>query len=146
MTLDLDELRAAVAARHDTLLGKNDPIMVAVTLHDLVLGEYLRRTEETASRLDALSAARMTQEIAGVKTAAEGLIGGASKYAADEIRKAAHTAQATFLEAVDRRLAIAEKAQHIADKAVRTAVIAAAVCVGASLIGLGALIAAFVMK
>ena len=39
--IDFDELRKTVAIKHNVLLGPDDPILVTVTLHDLVLGRYV---------------------------------------------------------------------------------------------------------
>ena len=39
--IDFEEIRKAVAIEHNNLLGKDDPILMSVTVHELVLQRYV---------------------------------------------------------------------------------------------------------
>lgn len=44
--ISFDEIRAKVALEHDTLLGMNDPILMTVTLNELVFQRYVDILDE----------------------------------------------------------------------------------------------------
>lgn len=58
--MDLQELKKEVAKRHNVVLGDKDPILVTLTMNELVLNSYLERMQtlfnETQERLAATTA------------------------------------------------------------------------------------------
>ncbi len=84
-----ERLIGEVAKRHDLLLSRDDPVLVTVTLNELILAEalkQLRASLDAASESIAGSAAR---HIEASKLVAEQLITAAADYVANEVRTAA---------------------------------------------------------
>ncbi len=84
-----ERLIGEVAKRHDLLLSRDDPVLVTVTLNELILAEalaQLRASLDAASESIAGSAAR---HIEASKLVAEQLITAAADYVANEVRAAA---------------------------------------------------------
>ena len=144
--IDFDVVRAEVAKQHNVLLHKDDPILVTLTMHDVVLGAFVRRVEEVLDEFERRGAAAMAQEVAVVKTAAEQLVGGATKYFADEVRKSAEHVQAKIAASIDTRIGAAERAAVNASSAGRGVYIAAVIAVAACLVTIGFTIAAFALR
>lgn len=142
MPLDIETLRVEVARRHNLLLGKDDPILAAVTLNELVLEHFLERAESAAADLERRGAQLMAQEVAAVKAAAEGMIAGAARYIADEVKKSGEDARRATLQALDRRLAAADQAAAAAQAAKRPALWAAAVAIAAAFLTLAVAVGA----
>lgn len=113
MPLDIETVRLEIARRHNLLLGKDDPILATVTLNELVIGHFLDRAETGAAETERRGAQRMAQEVAAVKSAAETLIGGASRYIADEVRKAADDGRRAILQEFDQRRAAEQAAARV---------------------------------
>lgn len=56
--IDFDEIRKTVAIRHGVLLESNDPVLVTVTLNELVLSRYVEiLTEQNEAHRKAIEAA-----------------------------------------------------------------------------------------
>ena len=84
-----ERLIGEVAKRHDLLLSRDDPVLVTVTLNELILAEalaQLRASLDAASQDIAASAAK---HIEASKVIAEQLITAAADYVANEVRAAA---------------------------------------------------------
>ncbi|HGC8067027.1 TPA: conjugal transfer protein TraM [Yersinia enterocolitica] len=90
--LDFDEIRKQVAIKHNVLLGKDDPILVTVTVSEMVLDRYLDLVSEhyeDATRALAVSTQQQVEEAKG--TAAK-IITDASNYVSDQVRQAVASA------------------------------------------------------
>lgn len=92
--IDFDELRKTVAIKHNVLLGPDDPILVTVTLHDLVLGRYVEvLTAQNEGHQKALAAALQTH-IEESKATAGRVITDAADYVSGQVRQAVTAAVA----------------------------------------------------
>jgi len=136
--LDFTAIRLEVARRHSLLLDDTDPVLVTVTLSELVLQHYLELARSASEDAERASAGRIAQEVERVKATAERMIVGASEVIAARVSEAGQAAQAQVLDALAQRLAAAEAATASAVRARTTAMIAAGVAVGATLLVLGA--------
>lgn len=141
--IDIDELRKTVAAKHNVLIDRDDPIFVTVTLHDLILSRYVEiLTEQYGLHYKALTSLLVDHE-AQAKAIGSRVISDAADYAANSIRaavdEAISKANATTpndgeaykarLKEMDDRVAGAESARTIAISAAISSVIATVVVV-----------------
>lgn len=128
--LDIQGLRAELAARHQVLLQVNDPIFLAVTLNDLVLSRYVEQ-------IDALNkAARTEAEIAlahlleGAKNAAAVIVTQSAQYIADQVRAKVEEELGRGISAAMTCTSMAKMSARVARWAAVIALVAASVCVG----------------
>lgn len=92
--LNIDRLIGEIARRHNLLLSKDDPILVTVTLNELVLIEALRGLEGAIESARHSMSANAMLQMESAKEIASRIITAAADYADQEIR-AAGTAAAT---------------------------------------------------
>jgi hypothetical protein len=86
--IDVDEIRKEVALRHNVLLGKNDPILVTITLNELVLDRYIALADgQRLEQQKAISAAIHTQ-VEQAKDTAGKLITESAAFVSDQVREA----------------------------------------------------------
>lgn len=137
MTIDIDLLRAEVLKRHNFALGKDDPILVTVTLNELVLAGMLDRIRETSDDLERRGAGQMAQEVAAVKAAAERLIGGAAAVISSEVKRAGEAAERSIVMALESRLSAAQKAASVAQSSSRATFFAALIAMGCAMLTVG---------
>ncbi len=139
--IDLDELRSTVALKHNVLLGKDDPILVTVTMHELIMARYIQiLTEAYAQHQKELTAA-IAEQTVHAKEAGGRIITDAAEYASGRIREAVNAAladadAAARRESQDARLSAdqATSRAQMADTARSTATMAAiAACAAAVL-------------
>ena len=122
--IDLEEIRKAVAIEHNTLLGKDDPILMTVTLAEHVFQKYVETLlEKQAAHMKALEAAQQ-KGLAEAKITAGKVITEGSNYASEQVHTAVSSAMKEALAQIRKELARAGQETRIAKK---TAVIAAAV-------------------
>jgi hypothetical protein len=103
--LEIERLIGEVAKRHHLLLSRDDPLLISVTLHELLLDRHLARLElalETAQRQIAATAVQQTDL---ARDNAAKLITAAAGYADEEIRAAARHAAAEIAGALKTQLA-----------------------------------------
>lgn len=137
MTIDIDSLRAEVLKRHNVALGKDDPILLTVTLNELVLASMLDLIRETSEDLERRGAARMAQEVGAVKSAAERLIGGAASVISAEVKRAGESAERSIVAALESRLSAAQKAAASAQLSSRATFFAALIASGGAMLTVG---------
>jgi hypothetical protein len=106
---ELDRLISEVARRHHILIDRNDPILVTVTLNELVLERMVARIEAGAQAARAEIAAGAAQQIEAAKTIASRLITAAAGYADEQFRLAAKSA------ADDLKAELSKRGQSPAD-------------------------------
>jgi hypothetical protein len=111
--IDIERLIGEVAKRHNALLGRDDPIFMAVTLNELIIARALERIEATVEASQDQIAAGTAQQIAASKTIAASLITSAADHVAGQIAAAA--AEAAIL----RRRPV--QAQHLLHRPSRRA-------------------------
>jgi hypothetical protein len=142
MAIEVEALQMEVAKRHGTMLSKDDPIFMTVTLNELVLDSFLQRSLANSEELERRGAALMAQEVATVKGTAEKMILGAASFFVQEVRKAADGAENSVSNAIERRVAQAIAAAERAEAAKRPVYLAAALAGAAAFLTLGLAIGA----
>ncbi|MEX8139983.1 conjugal transfer protein TraM [Acinetobacter baumannii] len=92
--LDFDEIRKEVALKHNVLLGKDDPILVSVTLHEMVLERHIDLLSEHYATYTRELAAALQQHVDQSTEMAEKIINQATLHVTDKIKAAAQEAVA----------------------------------------------------
>lgn len=86
--VDYDEIRKQVAIKHNVLLGKDDPILVTVTVSEMVLDRYLELVSEHYEDATRALAVSTQQQVEQAKETAAKIITDASTYVSDQLRQA----------------------------------------------------------
>lgn len=86
--VDFDEIRKHVAIQHNVLLSKDDPILVTVTVSEMVLDRYLDRVSEHYEDATRALAVSTQQQVEQAKETAAKIITDASTYVSDQLRQA----------------------------------------------------------
>ncbi|HHO81690.1 MAG TPA: conjugal transfer protein TraM [Halothiobacillus sp.] len=149
--IDFDELRKTVAIKHNVLLGPDDPILVTVTLNDLVLSRYVEiLTAQNEDHQKALAAA-LHAHIEESKATAGRVITDAADYVSKQVRQAvtAAVAEASVQlrqDLVDARAASREVAAgaDTARAARITAIAASAIAAICALVAVAAVVVVMV--
>lgn len=111
------ELIGEVARRHGVLLGQDDPILVSLTLNELIVGEYVARMERAlVNSLDQLSGAQ-TQHIEAAREIASEIVTRAAEYGAGQIEVAVDDLVARLRGGMIADVAAAREAAHRATRA-----------------------------
>lgn len=134
--LSVQELIGEVAKRHGVLLGPHDPILVTLTLHELIVGGYVETFDQSlTAALDQLSGAQ-AQHIEAAREIASGIVTRAAEYGADQVKRTvddlAAGLRASLAADVSAARAAAEQAQQ-ARKGAVLALVGAAVLVALAL-------------
>jgi len=145
--IDFDELRKTIAIKHNVLLGPDDPILVTVTLNDLVIARYVEvLTAQNEGQQRALAAA-LAEHVEQSKAAGSRVITDAANYVSDQVRQAVQTALADAgatirQEVADARAAGRDATQgaQAASTARSTAIIAAVASGLAAIVAIAALV------
>lgn len=147
MKIDFDEIRQKIAIRHNVLLGSDDPILVTVTLNELVLDRYLETVNEKISEASRELTLSLQQQVEQSKGTAGRIITDAADYVAKEIRQAVASATADAATQLRQQIAEAQAVSREAitnNKDAQTAkqgsLIAAIVAGAAALISLAAVV------
>ena len=106
--MDAKLLIAEVAKRHGILLDANDPVLVTVTLNELVLEEYLRRVSAAVEQGERRAIAASERQLAIAKQAAGEILTRTAAYVADQVRVAAAEASSES----EQRVASAATSVH----------------------------------
>ncbi len=132
--IDFDELRKTVAIKHNVLLGPDDPILVTVTLHDLVLGRYVEvLTAQNEAHQKALAAV-LQEHVEQSKATAGRVITDAADYVSGQVRQAVTAALSEAGAQLRQDVAEARTASREASAGVQTAKAARATAIAASAI------------
>ncbi|ATS74307.1 conserved hypothetical protein [Xanthomonas citri pv. fuscans] len=86
--LDFDDIRKEVAIRHNVLLGKDDPILVTVTVNELVLGRYLDLISDQYDEANRTLTLTLQQQVEQSKETAGKIITEAADYVSVQTRQA----------------------------------------------------------
>ncbi|AWK88600.1 hypothetical protein DEW08_21115 [Azospirillum thermophilum] len=129
--MDVQRLIGEVAKRHNVLLGPSDPILVTLTLNELVLTQYVERLTAAIEQAQDQTAAGSAQQIAAARELAGKLVTDAGGYVAGQVEDAGRAVQAQLLASLGRQVQAAQEAAQQAAIARRTALYAALVAVGA---------------
>lgn len=100
MSLDLDRLISDVAARHQLVLRRDDPILATVALHEAILDQQAARIEAIIAELATHCDQASRQQVERSREIARTVVGEALTLAQQEIDKAADRAAARLDQAV----------------------------------------------
>ena len=106
---DIERLIGEVAQKHHVLLTRDDPVLVTVTLNEILLARALRRLTSAVDSADLRIAAGADRHIALAKEIAAQLINGAADYADKVIRDAAKDSADRIIETCRSQLAVEPK-------------------------------------
>jgi ABC-type multidrug transport system fused ATPase/permease subunit len=165
--MDYDKLRAEVGLRHNVMLGKDDPILVTVTIHEMVLSRYVEELEKQGVETQKAIAIALQQNVEKSRESAGKIITEAADYVSRQVREAvsaavvkstteAGTEMRRFLDDSRAAAKSAERAERDSNAAAQgvaanvrlaqRAAIAAALAAGAAAIAAIAVILALVAK
>lgn len=85
--IDFDEIRKEVAIRHNVLLGKDDPVLVTVTLNELILKQYINLLNKQYAAANRDITISLQQHIDQSKNTAGKIITEASNYVSEQVNK-----------------------------------------------------------
>lgn len=86
--LDAKSLIGEVAKRHGVLLDQHDPVLVTVTLNEVILREYVEQVKVAVEDAQTRTLVASSQQVADAKKAASELITRTGGYVADQVRTA----------------------------------------------------------
>ena len=132
--IEIERLIGEVAKRHNALLGRDDPIFMAVTLNELIIAHALEQVKAAVEASQDQISAGTVQQIATAKTIAASLITSAADHVAAQMRAAAADAAQQIQLAVADELRGARLAAKTAQKAGGTATLAAGIAIAAAAI------------
>lgn len=140
--IDFDDIRKEVAVRHNVLLGKDDPILVTVTLNELVLGRYLDLISDQYDEANRTLTLTLQQQVEQSKETAGKIITDAANYVSDQTRQTVAEAIKDVGKELRQQVAEVKTASREAVASSRDAQMAKrSALVAAVLSGVGALIA-----
>ena len=134
--MDIDALRAAVAKKHNVILGRDDPILLTVFLSEFLLAEMLANVKSIATECRNDSIATVAHQVEVAKRAAATLITQTAGYVAAEVQRQVKSA-------LEESTARASESRRLMDRARDWALIAAAASVIAGGAAIGVLVAMF---
>lgn len=85
--IDFDEIRKEVAIRHNVLLDKDDPVLVTVTLNELILKQYINLLNKQYAAANRDITISLQQHIDQSKNTAGKIITEASNYVSEQVNK-----------------------------------------------------------
>jgi hypothetical protein len=144
--MDVQRLIMEVAKRHNVLLGPNDPILVTLTLNELILADYVERVHALLVAAQEETSAGTTQQLEAAREIASKLVTGVAGYVAEQVHQAGATLRAEIIETMKQESRAARQAAREAATAKRSAFIAAIIAVAASALGAGLLLGALIFK
>ncbi len=135
--MDVQHLIGEVARRHNVLVSPDDPIFVAVTLNELLLGEYIHRLQADVDRANRAAVEASAEQVEYARQVASHLISDGARFSADQVRSAGATLRIQLERfALDslkaNRAAVAEAERHrkASDRSAQVAMVSAVLAVG----------------
>ena len=116
--IDIERLIGEVARRHKLLLDRDDPILMTVTLNELLLAASLSRLDQVLQNAEARATASSVQHAEVMKDVATRLITASAVYADKEIRAAANFAATQIITAMADQLSLLKEIMPVPRKAV----------------------------
>lgn len=110
--IDFDEIRKQVAIKHNVLIGKEDPVLVTVTVSEMVLDRYLDLVSEHYEDATRALTVSMEQQVEQAKGTAAKIITDASTYVSDQLRQAVVAAVNEAGGELRRQIAAAQAASR----------------------------------
>jgi hypothetical protein len=131
--LDFQKIKAEVARRHHVTLDEDDPILVTITLNELILEHYEERFKTLLTQSQAQLSAASAQQEEAAKDIASRIVTGAASYIREETQKTCDTLQGRLTESFARKLDEMIKTKRTAIWAAMVSVAAASFVLGAGL-------------
>ncbi|MDR3740802.1 MAG: hypothetical protein P4L40_17440 [Terracidiphilus sp.] len=128
--MDIAKLRGQIAEKHGFIVTEKDPVLVSVTIQELLREEAIRDMETAARTVGAELAMGGNAPIAAGKEAAAQLINEAGGWVAERFKEASMRTVSDIKGVVTEALTSAEAASRAADAARRVAVWSACGAVG----------------
>jgi hypothetical protein len=145
--MNFDEIRKEVAIRHNVLLGADDPILVTVTLNELVLEKYLQLLAQQNEDAQRSLAIALQQHVEQSKETAGKVITSSADYVSQQVRQSVAAAIAEAGAQLRQQVAEAQAAGRESVAGVRDAqtakngaVIAAIVAGVSAVVAIGSLV------
>ncbi|OKP00826.1 conjugal transfer protein TraM [Xenorhabdus eapokensis] len=110
--IDFDEIRKEVAIRHNVLLDKDDPILVTVTVNDIVLNRYIENVTKQYEAANLALTVNLQQQVEQSKATAGKIITDASNYVSEQIRNAILEAVNEASDELKHKMREAQAASH----------------------------------
>jgi hypothetical protein len=85
---EVQELIAAVAKKHKLVLGHDDPVLVTVSLNELLLARYLEKVTAAMNAAEGRIAASAAQHVEAATAIARQIVTGAGDYVAERAKAA----------------------------------------------------------
>lgn len=117
--LDFEEIRKQVAIQHNVLLGKDDPILVTVTVNDMVLTRHLDVLSERCDEAQKSLAVHLQHQVDQAKETAGKLITDAADYVAIQVREVLDVELADAFRREQQQLAEVRRLTEIASATAR---------------------------
>lgn len=95
--IEFDEIRKQVAIKHNVLLGKDDPILVTVTINEMVLSRYLELASEKYNEANKQLTIALHQQQEQSKEVAGRVITTAAEYVSKQTQEAISAAVTTAI-------------------------------------------------
>ncbi len=131
---EVQELIAAVAKKHKLVLSLDDPVLVTVSLNELLLSRYVEKITAAVETVEARTAAGSAQQVEAAKTIARQIITGAGDYIAERVKAAVLEAQSVLAESTQKQIAEMQRTVRTVRRAAIVALASLSLVVG---IGMG---------
>ncbi len=128
--MDIARIRGAIAERHGLIVTETDPVLVTVTIQELLRDEAIRDMEKAARSVGAELALGGNASVEAGKEAAEQMINQAGAWVAERFKEASVRVVSDMRAVVAETRASAEAASRAAETARRVAVWSACGAVG----------------
>lgn len=140
--IPFDELRKEVAIRHNVLLSPDDPILVTVTLNELVLQAFLERASKDYTAANAALTVSLQQQVEQSKDTAGKIVTDSANYVRGQVQQAVTLALTDAGLQIRKQVADAQEAGRAAVTSGRDAQAAkVGAYLAAALAGVAALVA-----
>lgn len=122
MALDLQALIGEVAKRHNVRLGADDPVLITVTLNEVILAQHLEQVRAVVEEAQNQTAAATAQQVAAIKGMGERLVTNAGGYVGERVTEAGVVLKADLVAAIRAETARAQAAAVAARRAETVAI------------------------
>lgn len=119
--MNVQQIIGEVAQKHGVLLRAEDPILVSVTLHELVVSDLVKQIELTTQSASVASATASAQQVEAAKKIAETLVTGAANFVGAQVRAAGSEVQREIARAVEGHVASLRAEAALVQRERRTA-------------------------
>lgn len=109
----IEELRLNIAKTHNVLLGKDDPIFLAVHLNELVLADYLAEMKALSGQARDETVAAMAYQVDAAKAAASKLVNETAGFVSADVHNQVRAAVDSSLQEIKQLAAISRRARQV---------------------------------